>query len=61
MRSYGLDALDRAGLAGEKGEKPTPDVGPNDVEAFLKNLVGVKRNSTRPLERARTSLFPMLA
>jgi hypothetical protein len=35
MRSYGLDALDRAGSVGEKGEKPSSDVGPNDVEAFL--------------------------
>jgi hypothetical protein len=39
MRSYGLDALDRAGMAGEKEEKP-PDVGPDDIEAFLKNLAG---------------------
>jgi len=39
MRSYGLDALDRAGMTGEKEEEP-PDVGPNDIEAFLKNLVG---------------------
>jgi hypothetical protein len=39
MRSYGLDALDGAGMVGEKEEKP-PDVGPNDVEAFLRNLVG---------------------
>jgi len=38
MRSYGLDALDRAGMVGEEEEKPP--VGPNDVEAFLKNLVG---------------------
>ena len=40
MRSYGLDALDRAGLAGGKGEKPTPDAAPNDVEAFLQRLAG---------------------
>jgi hypothetical protein len=38
MRSYWLDALDRAGSGGEKGEKPTPDPGSNDVEAFLQKV-----------------------
>jgi len=40
LRSYGLDALDRAGSAGEKEGKPTADVGPNDVEAFLQKVSG---------------------
>jgi hypothetical protein len=40
LRSYGLDALDRVGSAGEKEEKPTPDVGLNDVEAFLQKVSG---------------------
>jgi len=40
MRSYGLDALDRATWAGEKGENRTPDVGTNDVEAFLQRVCG---------------------
>jgi len=38
MRSYGLDALDRAGSGGEKQEKPGSDVGPDDVEAFLQRV-----------------------
>jgi hypothetical protein len=38
MRSYGLDALDRAGSVCEKGEKPSSDAGPNDVEAFLQKV-----------------------
>jgi hypothetical protein len=40
MRSYGLDALDRAGAAGEKGRDPTPDAGRDDVEAFLQRISG---------------------
>jgi hypothetical protein len=38
MRSYGLDALDREGSAGEKGENPPPDAGTIDVEAFLQRV-----------------------
>jgi hypothetical protein len=38
MRSYALDALDRAGSVGEEGEKPTSDPGPNEVEAFLQKV-----------------------
>ena len=40
LRSYGLDALDRAESANEKSENPMPDVGPNDVEAFLQRASG---------------------
>jgi hypothetical protein len=40
MRSYGLDALDRAGSAGEKGRNPTPDAGRDDVDAFLQRISG---------------------
>jgi hypothetical protein len=40
MRSYGLDALDRAGSAGEKGENPPPDAGKIDVKAFLQRVSG---------------------
>lgn len=37
LRSYGLDALDRAVSAPQKEEKPTfPS--PNDVEAFLRRV-----------------------
>jgi hypothetical protein len=38
LRSYGLDALDRAGSVGEKGQKSGSDVGQNDVEAFLQKV-----------------------
>jgi hypothetical protein len=38
LRSYGLDALDRAGSADEREEKPTPDVGLNEVESFLQKV-----------------------
>jgi hypothetical protein len=38
MRSYGLDALDRAASAGEKDEKPASGLGLNDVEAFLQKV-----------------------
>jgi len=42
MRSYGLDALDRAGSAGESDENPPPGAGTNEVEAFLQRLSGAE-------------------
>jgi len=42
MRSYGLDALDRAGQAGDKGENPPPSAGPNEVGAFLHRMSGAE-------------------
>lgn len=40
MRSYGLDALDRAASAGGTAENPSPNVGTDDVEAFLQGVSG---------------------
>jgi hypothetical protein len=42
LRSYGLDALDRAVAAGEGDENPPPGVGTNKVEAFLQRLSGAE-------------------
>ena len=42
MRSYGLDALDRADAALQKEGKPSPPAVQNDVESFLKEVSGGK-------------------
>jgi hypothetical protein len=38
LRSYGLDALDRADSAHQKEEEPTPPTGQNDVQSFLNRV-----------------------
>jgi hypothetical protein len=38
MRSYGLDALDRADSGHQKEEKPTPPIGQGNVESFLQRV-----------------------
>ena len=60
MRSYGLDALDRADSGHQKEEKPTPPAGQDDVESFLNRAFQpAKRKSIQPLEKGRTSVLPV--
>jgi hypothetical protein len=47
LRSYGLDALDRADSGHQMEEKPTPPAGHNDVESFL-NTVSTGRTKKYP-------------